>query len=378
MGESMSQYCQEGNIMLQQIKRFRSSLTRRSLLRSGLAAPAAIGMLSDILPSSASAGSGSLSFGDASILRFLAALEILETDLWQQYNELGGIQDGEVRGGSGSKPYTAALLKLDGDMPQYIHDNTEDEFTHQNFLNAYLISKGADPVNLDQFRTLPGSTATGARPVKRLTNLMQLTVDTSWWTRYRSPRENPDFGDTFPPIIPGLTKGQFPAIPRSDFDLKPHDHIQAIANTAAFHFGTIEQGGSSLYPALAQRVTDVEVLRILLSIGPTETAHFQTWHDKAGNAPPVTDPTNGLVFPDLTKFAGDQLRQFNLIMPEPTLFLSGSLPACSIIRPTETQGAAIGALNFLTADGLFIGQSQAFFATMQNLATQADMAQRRV
>jgi hypothetical protein len=377
MGESMSQYCQEGNIMLQQIKRFRSSLTRRSLLRSGLAAPAAIGMLSDILPSSASAGSGTLGFGDASILQFLAALEILETDLWQQYNELGGIQDHEVPGGSGSKPYTDALLKLDGDMSQYIHDNTEDEFTHQNFINAYLLSKGASSVNLDQFRTLPGSTATGARPVKRLTNLMQLTVDTSWWTRYRSPNENPDFGDTFPPIIPGLLKGQFPAIPRSDDDLTPHNHIQAIANTAAFHFGTIEQGGSSLYPSLAQRVTNVEVLRILLSIGPTETAHFQTWHDKAGNAPPVTDPTNGLVFPNLKQFK-DQARQANLIMPEPTIFLTSSLPVCSIIRPTETQGAAMRALNGLISDGLFIGQSQAFFATMQNLATQADLAQRGV
>jgi hypothetical protein len=363
--------------MLQQIKKFRSSLTRRSLLRSGLAAPAAIGMLSDILPSSASAGSGTLGFGDASILQFLAALEILETDLWQQYNELGGIQDHEVPGGSGSKPYTDALLKLDGDMSQYIHDNTEDEFTHQNFINAYLLSKGASSVNLDQFRTLPGSTATGARPVKRLTNLMQLTVDTSWWTRYRSPNENPDFGDTFAPIIPGLLKGQFPAIPRSDDDLTPHNHIQAIANTAAFHFGTIEQGGSSLYPSLAQRVTNVEVLRILLSIGPTETAHFQTWHDKAGNAPPVTDPTNGLVFPNLKQFK-DQARQANLIMPEPTIFLTSSLPVCSIIRPTETQGAAMRALNGLISDGLFIGQSQAFFATMQNLATQADLAQRGV
>jgi hypothetical protein len=337
-------------------------------------------MLSDILPSSASAAGGTLGFGDASILRFLAALEILETDLWQQYNELGGIQDHEVPGGGGSKPYIAALSKLDGDMSQYIHDNTEDEFTHQNFLNAYLLSKGAEGVNLDQFRTLPGSTATGARPVKRLTNLMQLTVDTSWWTRYRSPKENPDFGDTFDPIIPGLTKGQFPAIPRSDADLKPHDHIQAIANTAAFHFGTIEQGGSSLYPSLAQRVTNVEVLRILLSIGPTETAHFQTWHDKAGNAPPVTDPTNGLVFPDFKKppIQGNQLRQANLIMPEPTIFLTSSLPVCSIIRPTETQGAATRAFNGLTADGLFIGQTQAFFATMQDLATKADMAQRGV
>ncbi len=141
--------------------------------------------------------SGKLTKGDAAILRFLAAAEILETDLWVQYNELGGIQDSEVPGGSGSAPYTAALQVLDGDMPQYIHDNTEDEFTHEDFINAYLASKGADIVNLDQFRTLPSSTATGARQIGRLTNLMELTVDTSWWTRYRSRTMNPDFGDTF-------------------------------------------------------------------------------------------------------------------------------------------------------------------------------------
>src|SRR5437667_10397985 len=128
---------------------------------------------------------------------------------------------------------------------------------------------------------------------------MQLTVDTTWWTRYRSSTKNPDFGDTFPPAVPGLLKGQFPAIPRSDADLSPNKHIQAIANTAGFHFAFIEQGGTSLYPALAQRVTNLEVLRSLLSIGPTETAHFQTWHDKAGNVNQLTYPTNGLFFPYL-------------------------------------------------------------------------------
>ncbi len=209
---------------------------------------------------------------------------------------------------------------------------------------------------------------------------MQLTVDTSWWTRYRSRTKNPDFGDTFPPAIPGLIQGKFPAIPRSDADLTPRTHLQAIANTAAFHFGTIEQGGTSLYPALAQRVSSVEVLRILLSIGPTEALHFQVWHDKAGNAPAVTDPTNGLVFPDLSKppFAGNEDLQANLIMPEPTVFLSRSFPVCSIVRPTETQGAAMGAVRFLTASGLFTGQSSAFFAELNALATQADLAQRAV
>ena len=361
---------------MKHVKPLNFSTSRRSFLRTGLAGPGAVGLLAGALPSAAFADN-SPTRGDIDILRFLAAAKIIETDLWQQYNELGGIQDSEVPGGSGNPQYTKALKKLDGDMDQYIHDNTEDELTHFTFINAYLVSKGADPVNLDQFRILPSSTATGAQQIKRLTNLMQLTVDTTWWTRYRSRRKNPDFGDTFPPAIPGLLQGQFPAIPRSNHDLTPTRHIQAIANTAAFHFATIEQGGTSLYPALAQRVTNLEVLRILLSIGPTETAHFQTWHDKAGNIVPLTDPTNGLVFPDLNKspFGGEDF-QTNLIMPEPTVFLSRTLPVCSIIRPTATEGAAMAALKALTDDGLFIGQSQGFFTTLHDLATAADAAQR--
>ena len=318
---------------------------------------------------------GHLKKGDAAILRFLAAAEIIEADLWQQYNELAGIQDSEVPGGTGSPAYTAAVQVLDSDMDQYIHDNTDDEITHAAFINAFLVSKGADPVNLDQFRTLPSGQATGAQQIGRLTNLMQLTVDTSWWTRYRSDNKNPDLGDTFPQAIPGLSKGQFPAIPRNDGDLHPAKHLQAIANTAGFHFGFIEQGGTSLYPSLAQRVDDVEVLRVLLSIGPTEAMHFQTWHDKAGNAPPLTDPTNGLVFPDLNSppFGGEEF-QTNLIMPEPTVFLNRTFPIVSIIRPTETEGAAMGAVKALTADGLFIGQAPAFFTLLNQLAEEADAA----
>src|SRR5712692_7578985 len=355
--------------------------SRRSFLRKGLVVGGAgtigAGLLAGgvALPAFAEKASGGLTPGDEAILRFLSAAEILETDLWQQYNELGGIQDSEVPGGSGSPAYTTALQVLDGDMPQYIHDNTEDEFTHFTFINAYLVSKGATPVNLDKFRTLPSSKATGAQQIGRLTNLMQLTVDTSYWTKYRSRTQNPDFGDTFPPAVPGLLQGQFPAIPRSDADLSPKNHIQAIANTAGFHFAFIEQGGTSIYPSLAQRVTHPEVLRILLSIGPTETMHFQTWQDKAGNAPPLTDPTNGLVFPDLNAppFGGEDF-QTNLIMPEPTIFLSRKFPPVSIIRPTETHGAAMGAVKALTANGLFIGQPASFFALLHDLAEAADAA----
>ena len=367
----------------ERVKPLKSFLSRRSFLGKSLAVGAGTmgaGLLAKTLTAQVSDANsrGGLTRGDADILRFLAAAELIEADLWLQYNELGGIQDPEVPGGTGSPAYTAALQVLDGDMDQYIHDNTDDENTHAAFLNAYLESKGAEPVNLDQFRTLMGSTATGVNPGligRRLTNLTQLTVDTSWWTRYRSDNKNPDFGDSFPQAIAGLAAGQFPAIPRTDADLTPPDHLQAIANTAGFHFGFIEQGGTSLYPSLAQRVTHDEALRILLSIGPTEAMHFQTWHDKAGNAPPLTDPTNGLVFPDLNSppFGGEEF-QTNLIMPEPTIFLRRTFPIVSIIRPTETTGAAMAALNALTADGLFIGQTPAFFALLTQLAQAADHA----
>ncbi len=357
------------------------SISRRSFLAGGLAAGVGVGLgplghAATALAAPASS-SGPLSAGDAAILRFLSAAEILETDLWQQYNELGGIQDDEVPGGSGNPVYTKALQKLDGDMPQYIHDNTEDELTHTTFINAYLKSRGAEPVDLTRFANLPSSTATGAQQIGRLTNLMELTVDTSWWTRYRARNKNPDLGDSFPPAVPGLLEGNFPAIPRNNKDLHPHDHIQAIANTAGFHFCTIEQGGTSLYPSLAQRVTDPEVLRVVLSIGPTEAMHFQTWHDKAGNAPPLTDPTNGLVFPNLNEppFGGEDF-QTNLIMPEPTVFLKRNFPPVSIVRPTKTTGAAMGAVKFLTADGLFNGHSQEFFEALKELAQAADAATR--
>jgi hypothetical protein len=212
---------------------------------------------------------------------------------------------------------------------------------------------------------------------------MQLTVDTSWWTRYRSRTRNPDLNPNFqfPQAIPSLSVGQHTAIPRTDDDLNDPNFLQAIANTAGFHFGFIEQGGTSLYPSLAQRVTSREVLRILLSIGPTEAMHFQVWHDKAGNAPALTatDPVTGVKveFPNLNAppFGGQDF-QTNLIMPEPTIFLNRRFPVCSIVRPTDTRGAAMGAVRALTADGLFIGQSQAFFALLRDLAEQADEAQR--
>ena len=373
------------------------SSNRRSFLKKGaLAAGAATvgaGLLGRSLPVFAEEKSGRLPAGDAAILRFLAAAEIIESDLWLQYAELGGVQSSEIKGlPTGGNPlYAAALQLLDMDMPQYIFDNTDDEFSHQNFINAYLASKGADTVDLSQFATIPGSRATGSSGKKRLTNLMELNVDTSFWTRYRIDNENPDLDPNF--VFPqAVDIKNRTAIPRDNSDtmgsfidntgvLHATDHLKAIAFTAGFHFAFIEQGGTSLYPSLAQRVTHPEVLRILLSIGPTETMHFQTWQDKAGNATPLTDvdPQSGapITFKDLTSGQPESL-QSNLIMPEPTPFLNArKFPICSIIRPTETKSAAAGAVKALTGDGLFIGQKdQRFFDLLNDLAEDADDARR--
>src|ERR1700747_3206961 len=292
-----------------------SQSNRRSFLKktvvAGAAATAGAALLGKGAPAFAQEKSGSLAKGDAAILRFVAAAEIIESDIWLQYNELAGVQDGEVsklasklipgypsQVTGGNSTYTGAIKALDGDMDQYISDNTEDELSHEVFLNAYLASKGAETVNLDAFRTLPSSQATGSnKPFGRLTTLTQLTVHTDFWTRYRSRRGNPDLGDKFRNAIPTLAVSQHTAIPRTDADTANANFIQAVGYTAGFHFPWIEQGGTSLYPMLAQRATNVEVLRILLSIGGTEICHFQTWHDKAGNAPvlPATiDPVTGV------------------------------------------------------------------------------------
>ncbi len=361
---------------------------RRSFLRgvgvAGVAAVPAAGMLG---AGSAFAASTQPTAGDIAILRFLAAAELIESDLWSQYRELGGA-DG------GNPAYKAALENLDSDMPQYISDNTDDELSHAAFINAYLRSKGAQAVSLEPFRTLTGSAATGAKHRKRLTNLQHLNVDTSWYTRYRSPR-NPDFGAMFPQAV--TIKDQ-PEIPLNDADTPPNtkvptppfrhpskklERIQAIANTAGFHFAMIEQGGSSLYSSLALKVSNLEVLRIVVSIGGVETNHFSLWHDKAGNAVAqplagVTDPETGLHFADFNARHSQEF-QTNLILPEPTEFVSASLPKCSVVRPTsDALGGAQAAVKGLTADGLFDGQSQSFFSFVTRLARAADAAQRQI
>jgi len=312
--------------------------------------------------------------GDIDVLRFLAAAELIEADLWLQYAELGGLST------RAANPYQLALRNLDPDGSQYITSNTTDELSHATFLNAYLAAIGAEPVDLDRFRTLPSSQATGAQQIGRLTNLMQLSVDTSWYVRYRSTT-NPDFGETYPQALPALAAGQFTAIPRTDADFAPSAHVQAIANTAAFHFGAIEQFGSSLYASMSQRVSSPEALEITLGIGGDEICHFLEWVDFAGNGvqPPVaplTDPTNGLTFPNFIA-QNNALIQPNLIFPVPCAFISPDLPLCAVVRPITTAAVtAVDAINGFAASGLFIGQSEDFMSFALTLAARADRAHR--
>ena len=371
-----------------------SSVDRRSFLKGSLlaggAAVAGAGLLTSGTLARAQAStpeSSSLNKGDVAILRFLAAAELIESDLWTQYAELGGIGTNgpiEVNPNQTLNNYQVALSNLDGDGPQYISSNTLDEVSHATFLNAYLESRGAEPVNFDEFATLPGSTATGSTGIGRLTNLMNLNVDTSWYVRYRSAT-NPDLGATFPQAI---TLNGVTAIPRTDADFEGksnpnfpgNDHIQAIANVAGFHFGYIEQGGSSLYASLIQKATDLEVVKIMFGIGGDEVAHFLEWVDFAGNgvqAPvaPFKDSISGLTFPNFFSPL-NPLIQPSLIFPVPAEF-KPNLPPVSIIRPlTDKFGGAVATIKSFTADGLFIGQTKQFLNILQAMAEEADSAKR--
>jgi Ferritin-like domain len=384
------------NLQWQRVVERRSFLKKLGIAGAAVSASA---LLTTEGKAQGTQSTGRLSRGDVALLQFALWAETVESDLWTQYAELGGV--GPSGGGAaqageefqrfigGNPAYTLALQNLDGDMPQYITDNTDDELSHEAFLRAFLISRGEVPLDLRPFRILPSSRAKGARQIKRLTNLMNLTVDLSWYTRYRSG-QNPDLGTLFKG--PFVIKNQ-PAIPLNDTDTPPStnpiipiagrnaERIQAIANTAGFHFAFIEQGGASLYPTLAFKATDPTVLRILVSIGGVEIDHFGLWHDKGGNAVSdplagVRDPVTGLTFPNLNNPV-TELTQTNKILPEPCSFISKSLPRCSVIRPTSTRdGGAVATVKAFAEDGLFIGQPPAFLELSMRLAVAADLVRR--
>ncbi len=296
--------------------------------------------------------------GDIAILKFLAAAELLETDLWGQYSELAY-----------SNPrFRRALEAVDKSMPDYIFGDFDDERSHGLLINGFLTSIGQQAVNLDPFRTLPSSPASGAQQIGRLTSLRTLTVDTSWYNRYRTD-SNPDFGDSSPQAVNITAR---PTIPLTD--RMTDDEALALAQTAAFHFAAIEQGGSSLYGSLYGKVTNLDVLSILTSIGPTEVYHFGVFNATLANIKKLRGRSNNVVFPDISKMTGR-----GLVMPKPCSFLDETLPLCSVIRPSKTANAgAVAAATGLLNSGLFTGQSQAFIDAAVGLAIAADGASRQM
>jgi hypothetical protein len=333
-------------------------VNRRGLLRKlgGLGTGAAAAtLLGGSMVSRARAQSGGApTAGEIAVLQFLAAAEQVETDLWQQYTELAEENPG----------FAEALSEIDPSLIQYINDDRDDELSHANLINAYLASVGATPVNLNPFKTLPSSRARGAEQVGRITNLTALTVDTSWYNRYRGAG-NPDFGDQFSQLVNITNRSAIPTSNRMTVQ-----DFRVAAHCAAFHFCAIEQGGGSLYCNLLGRVHSPDVVAILASIGPVEIYHFATFH-KSLEGLRGLDAGGGLVFPNLKADPG----LARLVMPEPCTFLSPNFPLCSVIRPRSTQNAgAVAAATGLVNSGLFAGQSKQFFAAVVALATAADQA----
>ncbi|MEZ4735073.1 MAG: ferritin-like domain-containing protein [Caldilineaceae bacterium] len=302
-------------------------------------------------------GPGGIPRGDIAVLKFLAAAELVEDDLWQQYCELAVNNPG----------FHEALNRIDPSLVRYICDDRDDERSHAAFINGFLASIGEEPINLDPFRTLPSVAAPGAEERGRLTNLTNLTVDTSWYERYRSA-QNPDLGGQFEQVVTIVNR---PTVPTSGS--LGSGALQTIAHSAAFHFAAIEQGGGSLYTNLLNRVRSPQAIRILASIGPTEIYHFASFH-KSLEGLFGWDSGDGLLFPDLKR----DTNRAQAIFPEPTQFFSPKLPLVSVIRPADTANTgAVAAATGLVQSGLFAGQSQAFFDAVVALATAADEANGR-
>jgi hypothetical protein len=319
---------------------------------ASLAAPAALGADLGAADPQLAEASSHPTRRDIAILRFLAAAELIETDLWQQYAELA----------HGNPRYREALETIDDDLPVYAVDVTEDELSHAEFINAYLHSIGAEPVNLDSYRVIASPPVTGLHQIGRLTNLTDLTVNTSYFRRYQSTR-NPDFGASFDQIA--TIKDQ-PAIPTSNSI--GDQALAGIVRVAAFHFAWVEQGGTSLYDQFVPHISSREVLRIVSSIYATEAIHYAIFRDSLNGITAFHNGAN-LVVPDLTEGRQGSSHVF----PKRCRFLSDKLPTCSVIRPSSTAlaGAQAAATAF-TASNLFKGQPPAFFRALTALAKAAD------
>ncbi len=333
-------------------------VTRRSLVKGALAGAAVVGLggLSRTMPAlAASSEAPEVTAGDVAILRFLAAAELIETDLWVQYCELA----------KGNKAYGEALNLIENELVTYTCDVAGDEQSHADFINGFLSANGHAPVNLDAFRTLPSSKATGARQIGRLTNLMHVTVDTSWYLRYRDTG-NPDFGAKYPQFVDIVDK---PLIPLSNEKLTKKQ-MQLIANSAAFHFCATEQGGSSIYPTMIPKATNLDVLRILTGIGPSEAYFFCSFHQSLEGLPAISG--DGLVFPDVKK---NDIGAHHI--PHPCKFIDPELPLACVVRPGRVpNGGAVHLFQAGIKSNLFRGQTDKFFDTVMGLAVAADAATR--
>lgn len=333
-------------------------VTRRSLVKGALAGAAVVGLggLSRTMPAlAASSEAPEVTAGDVAILRFLAAAELIETDLWVQYCELA----------KGNKAYGEALNLIEDELVTYTCDVAGDEQSHADFINGFLSANGHAPVNLDAFRTLPSSKATGARQIGRLTNLMHVTVDTSWYLRYRDTG-NPDFGAKYPQFVDIVDK---PLIPLSNEKLTKKQ-MQLIANSAAFHFCATEQGGSSIYPTMIPKATNLDVLRILTGIGPSEAYFFCSFHQSLEGLPAISG--DGLVFPDVKK---NDIGAHHI--PHPCKFIDPELPLACVVRPGRVpNGGAVHLFQAGIKSNLFRGQTDKFFDTVMGLAVAADAATR--
>lgn len=333
------------------------NFSRRSFGRGMLGALAVSGLGMMDARSAIAQAKPSLNEGDVAVLKFLAAAELVEADLWGQYSELA----------SNNPSFRRALSRIKDTLPDYINGDFADETSHASFINAFLAAAGEEPINLDGFRTLPSVPVEGVRQIGRLTSLTSLTVDTSYYERYRNSG-NPDFGDTFPQTVD--IKSQ-PAVPTSN-EIRGLE-LLSVAQTAAFHFAAIEQGGSSLYNSLITKVSDLNVVAILASIGPSEVYHFAIFQEALEGIAGL-EVAGGPAFPDIRGRANR-----GQITPHPCTFMDPNFPLCAVIRPRNNNIAgAVAAATGLVNSGLFEGQSPAFFEAVTALATAADAAVRNV
>lgn len=282
--------------------------------------------------------------GDIAILQFLAAAEIIEDDLWQQYDELA----------DGNPSYQQALRRIDRSLVRYINDDRDDERSHHTFINAVLQSVGQRRgrnlvVNLDPFKVVPPPNVTGIAQTPRLTNLQNLNVDTAWFNRYRSS-QNPDLPPAVQATTQFVTIAARPTVPLSN--TQSANEIQLAAHCASFHFCAIEQGGASLYNSLLDAVISPLARAIVAGIGPTELYHFTAFHKSLENLPAFS--LNGLTFPGIR----ENRDLGEAIFPEPCSFIDTTLPPCCVIRPRMAGNSGpLAAASGLAASGLFTGNS---------------------